>query len=197
MGARKSFIITAILLVFSVYLMASYNILVSYSQQVEASWTQVQNVYQRRLDLISNLVSTVKGYAAHEKNTLTAVTQARTLATSVQGQLAANLPNDQNIKQLEQTQAALGNALSRLLVVVERYPDLKANQNFLALQAELAGTENRIAIERKRYNDIVKKYNIRVQRFPGILYARLFGFKPIPYFQAAPETQKVPQIKFD
>ena len=171
------------------------NALVGLDQEVQGQWAQVQNVYQRRADLIPNLVETVKGYAAHERAVLNEVTQARANATGVK--LTPEALNDP--KALERFQAAqnqLSGALSRLLVVVERYPDLKANQNFLALQTQLEGTENRITVERGRYNDVVRRYNTRARTFPGTIVASMFGYQPKPFFEATAESQTAPRVKF-
>jgi LemA protein len=178
-------------------LAGSYNRLVGLQQGVDSQWAQVQNVYQRRADLIPNLVSTVAGAANFEKSTLIAVTQAR--ASVGQVKLDPNkAPTD--AAQLEQFQAAQGrlsNALSRLLVVVERYPEIKANQNFLGLQAQLEGTENRISVERGKFNEIVQAYNTTVRRFPTNIFAGMFGFQPRPFFSAQPGAEKPPAVKFD
>ena len=175
----------------------SYNRLVRLQQSVDQSWAQVQNVYQRRADLIPNLVNTVSGAANFEKSTLTEVTNARASVGRVQ--LDPNkAPTD--AAQLEQFQAAQGqlsNALSRLLVVVERYPELKANQNFLSLQAQLEGTENRISVERGNFNNAVKEYNTAVKQFPTVLFAGMLGFPPHPFFEAQAGSDKAPPVKFD
>jgi len=171
------------------------NGLVREEQNVNATWAQVQNQYQRRADLIPNLVETVKGFAAQERGVLEAVTQARARATGVQ--LTPEALNDP--KAMERFQAAqreLSGALSRLLVTVERYPELKSNQNFLALQSQLEGTENRIAVERKRFNDAVRDYNTRLRLFPGSIVARLLGFQPKAFFEAAPDAATPPRVKF-
>jgi LemA protein len=171
------------------------NQLVGLEQNVNATWAQVQNVYQRRADLIPNLVETVKGFATQEREVLENVTRARASASSVQ--LTPEALNDP--KALERFQAAqsqLSGALSRLLVTVERYPELKSNQNFLALQTELAGTENRIAVERKRFNDAVREYNTRLRLFPASLVARVAGFQPKAFFEAAPDAATPPKVKF-
>jgi LemA protein len=171
------------------------NQLVREEQNVNATWAQVQNQYQRRADLIPNLVETVKGFAAQERGVLEAVTQARARATGVQ--LTPEALNDP--KAMERFQAAqreLSGALSRLLVTVERYPELKSNQNFLALQSQLEGTENRIAVERKRFNDAVRDYNTRLRLFPGVIVARLLGFQPKAFFEAAPDAATPPRVKF-
>jgi LemA protein len=172
-----------------------YNGLVGLEQGVNEKWAQVQNVYQRRADLIPNLVETVKGFAAQERNVLTEVTEARARATGVQ--LTPEALNDP--KALERFQAAQGQlsgALSRLLVVVERYPELKSNQNFLSLQSQLEGTENRIAVERRRFNEAVRDYNTRLSLFPGTVVARLAGFRPKVFFEAAPDAATPPKVKF-
>jgi LemA protein len=178
-------------------LMGSYNRLVKLQQSVDQSWAQVQNVYQRRADLIPNLVNTVSGAANFEKSTLIAVTDARASVGRVQ--LDANkAPTD--AAQLEQFQAAQGqltNALSRLLVVVERYPELKANQSFLGLQAQLEGTENRISVERGNFNTAVQNYNTAVRSFPTNLIAGMFGFAPRPFFAAQPGAEKAPTVNFN
>jgi LemA protein len=171
------------------------NQLVREEQNVNAAWAQVQNQYQRRADLIPNLVETVKGFAAQERGVLEAVTQARARATGVQ--LTPEALNDP--KAMERFQAAqreLSGALSRLLVTVERYPELKSNQNFLALQSQLEGTENRIAVERKRFNDAVRDYNTRLRLFPGSIVARLLGYQPKAFFEAAPDAATPPRVKF-
>jgi LemA protein len=171
------------------------NQLVVLDQNVAEKWSQVQNVYQRRADLIPNLVETVKGFAAQERTVLEEVTRARASATSIQ--LTPEALNDP--KALERFQAAqnqLSGALSRLLVTVERYPDLKSNQNFLALQSQLEGTENRITVERRRFNESVRDYNTRMRLFPGSVVARVAGYQPKAFFDAAPDAQTVPKVKF-
>src|SRR5881409_3227831 len=175
----------------------SYNRLVRLQQSVDQSWAQVQNVYQRRADLIPNLVNTVSGAANFEKSTLVEVTNARASVGRVQ--LDPNkAPAD--AAQLEQFQAAQGqlsNALSRLLLVSERYPDLKANQNFLSLQAQLEGTENRISVERGNFNNTVQEYNVAVRSFPTNLIAGVLGFPPKPFFTAQPGAEKPPPVQFN
>ena len=177
----------------------SYNRLVRLQQAVDQSWAQVQNVYQRRADLIPNLVNTVSGAANFEKSTLVEVTNARASVGRVQTQLDPNkAPTD--AAQLEKFQAAQGelsNALSRLLVVVERYPELKANQNFLSLQAQLEGTENRISVERGNFNKTVQDYNVAVRSFPTNLIAGMLGFPPKPFFAAQPGAEKPPPVQFN
>jgi LemA protein len=176
---------------------SSYNGLVNRSQAVDAQWAQVQNVYQRRADLIPNLVNTVSGAANFEKSTLTEITDARASVGKVQMSPNAAPADPAQLAQFEQAQGQLGSALSRLLVVVERYPDLKANGNFQMLQSQLEGTENRIAVERGRFNDAARDYNSAIKRVPAVLFAAAFGFKDKAYFQAAPGTEKPPAVQFD
>jgi LemA protein len=171
------------------------NQLVVLDQALNEKAAQVQNVYQRRADLIPNLIETVKGFAAQERTVLEEVTKARASATSIQ--LTPQALNDPKaIERFQAAQNQLSGALSRLLVTVERYPDLKSNQNFLALQAELAGTENRIAVERMRFNQAVREYNTRLALFPGSFVARFAGYTPKAYFEAAPDAQTAPKVKF-
>ena len=174
----------------------TYNSLVTLDESINGSWSQVQNVYQRRADLIPNLVETVKGYASHEKETLLAVTQARASATRPEFNVSAGGLNPQLLQQFSQAQGQLSSALSRLLVTIEKYPDLKANQNFVRLQDELAGTENRIAVERKRFNQTVQGYNQNIRLFPTSVLAGMFGFQQRPYFEASTEAQEAPKIDF-
>jgi LemA protein len=174
-----------------------YNHLVSLSQNVDKQWAQVQNVYQRRADLIPNLVATVSGAANFEKSTLTEITAAR--ASVGQMKIDPNsAPTDPaKLAEFEKAQGALSSALSRLLVVVERYPDLKATANFRDLQAQLEGTENRISVERERFNEAVKAYNTTVKSFPTLFYAGMFGFKEKPYFTATAGAETPPKVQFD
>jgi len=171
-----------------------YNKMVSLSESVDAQWAQVENVYQRRADLIPNLVETVKGYAAHEKSTLEAVMEARAKATSIN--ISADQLNEQNLAQFQQQQDGLRGAMNKLMMVMENYPDLKANQNFLALQAQLEGTENRITVERQKFNDAVREYNTKIKSFPSVIYAGWFGFEKKPFFQAEAGAEKAPSVKF-
>lgn len=175
----------------------SYNRLVKLSQGVNGQWAQVQNVYQRRADLVPNLVATVSGAANFEKSTLTEITAAR---ASV-GQLrldASHAPTDQaQLAEFDQAQKSLSSALSRLLVVSERYPDLKAGASFRDLQAQLEGTENRIAVERGRFNEAVQSYDTAIKSFPAAIYAGWFGFKERPYFVATASAEQPPQVQFD
>jgi LemA protein len=190
-------ILVAIVLVLAAIIGASYNPLVRRSQAVDAAWAQVQNVYQRRVDLIPNLVSTVSGAANFEKSTLTEITAARASVGQVKVD-ANSAPTDATkLAEFDKAQGALSSALSRLLVVVERYPDLKANANFRDLQAQLEGTENRISVERGRFNDAVRAYNTGIKSFPAVLYAGMFGFKEKPYFTASEGAATPPKVEFD
>jgi len=171
-----------------------YNRMVNLEEAVTAQWAQVENVYQRRADLIPNLVNTVKGAADFEQETLTNVIEARSKATSVNVN-PENL-SASKIQQFQQAQEGLSSALSRLMVVVERYPDLKATQNFRDLQAQLEGTENRIAVERQRFNEITRDYNAYIRKFPQVLFANIFGFEKKPYFEAAEGTETPPTVEF-
>jgi len=195
---KKSWIVPAIviLLVMLVYasVRGTYNQMVGKDESVSAQWAQVENVYQRRMDLIPNLVNTVKGYADFEQETLTQVIEARAKATSIQVN-AGNL-NPAILNQFQEAQAGLSSALSRLLVTIERYPDLKANQNFLELQAQLEGTENRIAVERRKFNDVAKDYNTFIRQFPKNIYANIFNFESKAYFEAEEKAKEVPKVEF-
>jgi LemA protein len=190
-------ILLFVLVVVGLAVAGSYNRLVKLQQGVDQSWAQVQNVYQRRADLIPNLVNTVAGAANFEKSTLEAVTNARASVGRVQID-ASRAPTDAaQLQQFQEAQGQLGNALSRLLVVSERYPELKANQNFLTLQAQLEGTENRISVERGNFNTAVQSYNTAVRSFPAVFYAGMFGFTPRPFFTAQPGAEKAPPVNFN
>ena len=171
-----------------------YNGMVTKSETVDEQWSNVENSYQRRADLIPNLVNTVKGYADFESKTLTAVIEARAKATSVQ--IDPKNMTAENMKQYQEAQAGLTSTLSRLMVVVEQYPNLKANQNFLDLQAQLEGTENRIATERRKFNELARVYNVFIKRFPKNIWAGLFSFDKKPYFEATEGAEKAPEVKF-
>jgi LemA protein len=176
---------------------ASYNRLVPLQQKVDQSWAQVQNVYQRRADLIPNLVNTVQGAANFEKSTLTEVTNARASVGRVQID-PNHAPTDAaKLQEFQAAQGQLSNALSRLLVVSERYPDLRATQNFQSLQAQLEGTENRISVERGNFNTAVQDYNVAVRTFPTNLFAGIFGFRPRPFFEAQAGAEKPPTVNFN
>jgi len=198
---KKLLVILAVLVVFIIIVIAtaggSYNRHVKLSQGVDSQWAQVQNVYQRRADLIPNLVSTVSGAANFEKSTLTDVVQAR--ASVGQVKINANsAPTDPaQLAAFQSAQGQLGSALSRLLVVSERYPNLTATQNFRDLQAELEGTENRISVERRDFNTAVQNYDTAVKSFPTVLYAGVFGFQPKPYFTADAGAETAPKVSFD
>jgi LemA protein len=172
----------------------SYNGMVTKSEKVDEQWSNVENSYQRRADLIPNLVNTVKGYAEFESQTLTAVIEARSKATSIQ--IDPKNLTAENMKQFQDAQAGLGGALSRLMVVVEQYPNLKANQNFLDLQAQLEGTENRISTERRKFNEMARDYNTFIKMFPKNIFAGLFNFDKKPYFEASEGAEKAPEVKF-
>src|SRR2546421_9852035 len=190
-------ILLVIVFVIGLFFWGTYNRLVGLQQAVDSQWAQVQNVYQRRADLIPNLVNTVQGAANFEKSTLTDITNARASVGRVQLD-PTKAPTD--AKQLEEFQAAQGqlsNALSRLLVVAENYPQLRATQNFQTLQAQLEGTENRIAVERNKFNEVVQSYNTRVRSFPTNFIAGMFGFALRPYFTAQPGAEKAPTVNFN
>lgn len=174
-----------------------YNRLVKLSQQVDAQWAQVQNVYQRRADLVPNLVQTVSGAASFEKSTLTEIVEARASVGRVTLNAGSAPADAAQLQAFQQAQGNLGGALSRLLLVAENYPDLKANANFRDLQAQLEGTENRISVERGRFNETVLAYNGAVKTIPTVLYAGLLGFKPKPYFESTPGSERPPEVKFD
>lgn len=183
-----------LVLVLGFNMCSTYNTLVQKDEQVRKAWSQVENQYQRRMDLIPNLVETVKGYADFEKSTLQAVVDARANATRVTIQADELTP--ENLQRYEQAQGALSSALGRLLAVAENYPNLKANESFMSLQNQLEGTENRISVERKNFNEVVSQYNSYVRRFPTNLYAGMMGFSQKAYFQATPGAERAPQVKF-
>lgn len=195
---KKSWIIliVVVVLIFIGYssVKGIYNSMVTGSEKVDAQWAQVENVYQRRADLIPNLVATVKGYASHEKETLEAVVNARAKATSTT--IDAGNMNAAQLQQFQQAQDGLSSALSRLMVVVEKYPDLKANQNFLELQAQLEGTENRITVERMRFNEEARAFNTNIKKFPNNLLAGMFNFSEKAYFKAAQGAETAPKVEF-
>jgi LemA protein len=177
------------------FFMQRYNAMYQAREQVNEAWAQVQNVYQRRMDLIPNLVETVKGVANFEKETYTAVSEARAKA----GQVTLGpdvLEDPQAFQRFQAAQGEISSALSRLLVTVERYPELKANQSFLELQSQLEGTENRIAVERGRFNEVARAYNTQIGQIPNNFVAAIAGFKPRPYFEAAPGAEQAPKVEF-
>jgi LemA protein len=193
---RNLWIIVLIVIVGLLALSAfrGYNGMVTKSEKVGEQWSNVENSYQRRADLIPNLVNTVKGAADFEQTTLTQVTEARSKASSMQ--INPENLNAESMKQFQDAQSGLGGALARLMVVVEQYPVLKANQNFLDLQAQLEGTENRINTERRKFNEIARDYNTFIRVFPRNIWAGLFNFDKKPYFEAAEGTEKAPEVKF-
>lgn len=183
--SKPLIVVAAVLVLLALFGFGSYNSLVNLDETVESCWSQIDNQLQRRADLIPNLVATVKGYAAHEEAVFTQVNEAR-----------AKLAGAQSVRDAAQADARLSGALSRLLAVVENYPNLKADANFRRLQDELAGTENRIAVARMDYNNAVRRFNAAIRRFPTVIFARLLGFTPKDYFQAEPGAQSVPKVDF-
>ena len=197
-GRNKSLkiigIVLLVLLFLGSFIIRPYNRLVSKEEAVDQAWSQVENQYQRRLDLIPNLVNTVKGYASHEKETLEGVIQARANASQIK--VDPTNMTDEQLASFNNSQQGLSQALSRLMVVVEKYPELKADDNFLQLQAQLEGTENRIAVARKDFNETAQQYNTYRRSFPKNLVAAIFGFKKKPYFEANPEASSAPKVEF-
>lgn len=195
---KKKLSVTAIVLivlaVIVVWGIGAYNSIVKNEEGVKSAWSQVENVYQRRADLIPNLVATVKGYATHESATLEGVVEARAKAT----QMTVNVDDlsEEKIAEFQKAQGELGSALGRLMAITEAYPDLKANENFRDLQAQLEGTENRIAVERKAYNQVAQEYNTSIRVFPRNIIASVFGFKVKGYFEAEEGAQTAPKVEF-
>lgn len=188
-------VIIIVIIIYSTFA-GTYNKMVAMDEGVKGAWSQVENVYQRRFDLIPNLVETVKGYAAHESDTFKDVAEARASAGGVM-QMSDELLNDPAaFERFQQAQSTLGGALQRLLMVTENYPELKANQNFMALQDQLEGTENRIAVERKRFNDLVQIYNTYIKQFPRMLIANISGFDEKPYFKSSDGAETAPTVEF-
>lgn len=187
-------VVVALVAIVGLFFLTTYNSLVSKEEACSQQWSKVESQYQRRMDLIPNLVSTVKGYAKHEEETLLKVIEARNNATQVK--IDANNATQEQMAQFQQSQDALSSALKGLNVVIERYPDLKANQNFLQLQSQLEGTENRIAVERQRYADIVNNYNTSIRRFPTNIAASCLGFEKKAYFEAQKGADVAPQVEF-
>ena len=186
--------VIAVIAILVIYSISSYNSLVTQDESVSTAWSNVENQYQRRADLIPNLVNTVKGYAAHEKETLDAVVSARSKAT--QATISIDDLTPEKLQAYQKAQGEIGAALGRLLAITENYPDLKANENFQALQAQLEGTENRISVERRKFNETAKSYNTTIRRFPKNIIAGLFGFEKCPYFEASEGSEKAPEVKF-
>jgi LemA protein len=193
-GVITLLVILGFVLILFFWIKGAYNGMVSKEEQVTSAWSQVENVYQRRADLIPNLVATVKGYAAHEKETLEGVINARSKAT--QTTVDPTKMNEESIKKFQAAQGELSSALGRLMVIVERYPDLKANQNFLELQAQLEGTENRITVERQKFNEIAQGYNTYIRQFPKNIIAGMFGFERKAYFEAKEGSDVAPKVEF-
>jgi LemA protein len=199
-GMKVFLIVLAVvlLLIFSLYRFwaGNYNAMVQKGETVDAAWAQVQNQYQRRFDLIPNLVNTVKGYASHESEVFTNIAEARSRAGGVLQVSDEVFNNPESFARFQQAQNELGSALQRLLVITENYPELKADQNFLALQDQLEGTENRIGTERKRFNDVVRDYNTFIRQFPRVIIANMSDFTAKQYFTAGTEAQTAPQVQF-
>lgn len=195
---KKSYIVIGVIVIILIgifmWFKGSYNQMVTRSEGVSSQWSNVENQYQRRLDLIPNLVNTVKGYAEHEQNTLTQVVEARAKATQMR--IDFDQLDEKTIQQFNSMQGELSSALSRLMAISEQYPNLKANENFRDLQAQLEGTENRIAVERRKFNEDVKTYNAYIRSFPKNIIANMFGFTVKPYFEAAAGAEKAPEVKF-
>ncbi len=191
---KSTIIILAVVAIIAVWAVTGYNGLVKSDEHVSTAWSNVENQYQRRADLIPNLVNTVKGYAAHEKETLDAVTAARTRATQVTVD-AENL-TPEKLQEFQKAQGEVGAALGRLLAITEAYPDLKANENFRELQAQLEGTENRISVERRNFNEAARAYNTSIRVFPRNILAGMFGFEKRAYFEAEAGVEKAPEVKF-
>lgn len=190
----KKIILVAIAAIFSMTSCSTYNGMVTKEEAVKTAWSNVETQYQRRADLIPNLVSTVKGYASHEESTLKEVVEARAKATSVN--LSLEELSADKLAEYQKAQSAVTSALGRLIAVSESYPDLKANQNFLELQAQLEGTENRITVARKEFNDATQTYNVAVRKFPANLVAMIFGFEQKPYFEADAAAAAAPKVEF-
>ena len=193
-GLVTIIIIAVVVLVIYLWFKSGYNAMVMKQEAVQAQWAQVENVYQRRADLIPNLVATVKGYAEHEQGTLTAVIEARAKATGVTID-PSNITPEQ-LAQFQEAQDQLSGALSRLLVSIERYPDLKANENFMALQSQLEGTENRITVERQKFNETAMDYNQYIRKFPRNIIASMFDFEKVGYFKAQAGSEVAPKVEF-
>ena len=191
---KTVWIIIAVVAVLFFWMQGVYNNMVTRGEEVSAAWSQVENQYQRRMDLIPNLVNTVKGYASHERETLEGVVQARAEAT--QTRIDPSNLTAESLQAFQSAQGELSSALSRLMVVLERYPDLKANQNFQELQAQLEGTENRIATERKRFNEVARSYNVYIRKFPNNILSGVFGFEAKAYFAAEAGAEKAPTVEF-
>lgn len=192
---KKTWIIViAVIAVIAIYFTSTYNSMVAQEEAVSTAWSNVENQYQRRSDLIPNLVNTVKGYATHEKETFDAVVSARAKATQTTVSIDDLTP--EKMQAYQRAQGEVGSALSRLLAVTENYPELKANENFKELQVQLEGTENRISVERRNFNKTTREYNTAICRFPRNIVAGMFGFEKHPYFEAEEGSEKAPEVKF-
>ena len=187
-------VVAVVVLGIFMWVKSTYNGLVTKQESVESAWSQVENVYQRRADLVPNLVATVKGYAAHEKETLEGVVNARSKATQMS--IDPTKLDEESLKKFQSAQGELGNAIGRLLMITENYPDLKANENFKELQAQLEGTENRITVERQKFNESAKEYNTQIRHFPANIIAGMFGFDRKPYFEAKESADEAPKVEF-
>lgn len=193
-GLISLIVVAVVVIGLFMWVKGSYNSMVKLDEGVEASWSQVENVYQRRADLIPNLVSTVKGYAAHEKETLESVISARSKATQISVDPENLTPEE--LAKYQEAQGELGAALGKLLAITENYPDLKANENFMALQSQLEGTENRITVERQKFNESARNYNTVIRQFPKNILAGMFGFEKKPYFEAVAGAEQAPKVEF-
>ena len=191
---KSTIILIAVIAIATIWGVSAYNGLVKMDESVNTAWSNVENQYQRRADLIPNLVNTVKGYAAHEKETLEAVMAARSKATQMT--VDADNLTPEKLQEYQKAQGEIGAALGRLLAITENYPDLKANQNFMELQAQLEGTENRISVERRNFNEVARTYNTSIRTFPKSILAGIFGFDKRPYFEAEEGANKAPEVKF-
>ena len=187
-------VVAVVVLGIFMWVKSTYNGLVTKQESVESAWSQVENVYQRRADLVPNLVATVKGYAAHEKETLEGVVNARSKATQMS--IDPTKLDEESLKKFQSAQGELGNAIGRLLMITDNYPDLKANENFKELQAQLEGTENRITVERQKFNESAKEYNTQIRHFPANIIAGMFGFDRKPYFEAKEGAEEAPKVEF-
>lgn len=191
---KSTIIVIVVIVLIAIWGITSYNGMVKMDESVSTAWSNVENQYQRRSDLIPNLVNTVKGYASHEKETFQAVVDARSKATQMQ--ISADDLTPEKMQAYQKAQGEVGSALSRLLAITEAYPDLKANENFKELQAQLEGTENRISVERKRFNDTARAYNTAIRTFPRNFLAGMFGFDKRPYFESEEGADKAPKVEF-
>ena len=191
---KSTIILIAVIAIAAIWGVSAYNGLVKMDESVSTAWSNVENQYQRRADLIPNLVNTVKGYASHEKETFEAVVSARSKATQMT--VDADNLTPEKLQEYQKAQGEIGAALGRLLAITENYPELKANENFKELQAQLEGTENRISVERRNFNEVARSYNTAIRTFPKSLLAGMFGFEKRPYFEAEEGANKAPEVKF-